>query len=45
MINESLENGEPVLLDPDGMSPARLADLQQVVENNPSWQGRVLWGR
>jgi hypothetical protein len=45
MINESLADGEPVLLDPDGMSPARLAQLQQVVEDNPSWQGRVLWGR
>jgi hypothetical protein len=45
MINKSLADGEPVLLDPDGMSPGRIAQLQQVVENNPSWQGRVLWGR
>ncbi len=45
MINDSLARGENVLLDPDGMSPARLAQLQQVVENNPSWEGRVLWGQ
>jgi len=45
MINDSLGKGENVLLDPDGMSPARLAQLQQVVEDNPAWQGRVLWAQ
>jgi hypothetical protein len=45
MINKELGKGENVLLDPDGMSPGRLAQLQQVVENNPSWQGRVVWGQ
>lgn len=45
MINDSLADRENVLLDPDGMSAARLAQLQQVVADNPSWQGRVLWGQ
>jgi hypothetical protein len=36
--------GENVMLDPDGMSPARLAELQQVVADHPEWLGKVLWG-
>ncbi|MCO5995462.1 putative T7SS-secreted protein [Actinoallomurus rhizosphaericola] len=45
MIDKELNNGQNVLLDPDGMTPARLARLQQIVANNPSWQGRVVWGQ
>jgi hypothetical protein len=32
------------MLDPDGMSPGRLAQLQQVVADHPEWLGKVLWG-
>jgi hypothetical protein len=44
MVNDSLGTGESVMLDPDGMSPTRLAELQQVVANHPEWLGKVLWG-
>jgi len=44
MINKSLTKGENVMLDPDGMSPGRLAQLQQVVADHPEWQGKVVWG-
>jgi hypothetical protein len=44
MINKSLGQGENVMLDPDGMSPGRLAQLQQVVADHPEWQGKVMWG-
>ena len=45
MINEELAQGQNVLLDPDGMSATRLADLQEIVADHPEWQGRVIWGR
>jgi hypothetical protein len=44
-VSRELAQGNNVLLDPDGMSPARLAQLQQVVENNPDWLGRVVWAQ
>jgi hypothetical protein len=44
MINNELGTGENVMLDPDGMSPGRLAQLQQVVADHPEWQGKVVWG-
>jgi hypothetical protein len=44
MINDELGEGQNVMLDPDGMSPARLAQLQQVVADHPEWAGKVLWG-
>jgi hypothetical protein len=44
MVNKELANGENVMLDPDGMSPGRLAQLQQVVADHPEWQGKVVWG-
>jgi hypothetical protein len=44
MINRELVKGENVMLDPDGMSPGRLAQLQQVVADHPEWVGKVLWG-
>jgi hypothetical protein len=44
MINRELASGENVMLDPDGMSPGRLAQLQQVVADHPEWLGKVLWG-
>jgi hypothetical protein len=44
MINEELAKGENVMLDPDGMSPGRLALLQQVVADHPEWLGKVVWG-
>ena len=44
MIDDELAKGENVMLDPDGMSPGRLAHLQQVVANHPEWLGKVLWG-
>jgi hypothetical protein len=45
MIDKELGQGQKVLLDPDGMTPARLAHLQELVANNPDWQGQVVWGR
>jgi len=45
MINDELDDGQNVLLDPDGMTPTRLADLQHFVADHPEWQGRVTWGR
>jgi hypothetical protein len=45
MINEELGKGQKVLLDPDGMTPTRLANLQELVANNPDWQGQVIWGK
>jgi hypothetical protein len=44
MVNNELAQGQKVLLDPDGMTPTRLAQLQEVVANNPQWQGQVVWG-
>jgi hypothetical protein len=44
MINDELGKGENVMLDPDGMSPGRLAQLQQVVADHPEWLGKVVWG-
>jgi len=44
MINDQLTDGKNVMLDPDGMSPGRLAQLQQVVADHPEWLGKVLWG-
>jgi hypothetical protein len=44
MINGELVKDENVMLDPDGMSPGRLAQLQQVVADHPEWVGKVLWG-
>lgn len=43
MIEKSLSRGENVMIDESGMTPARKAHLQQVVENHPEWQGKVLW--
>ncbi|WP_174567720.1 hypothetical protein [Nocardia altamirensis] len=45
MIDKDIATGERVLLDPDGMSPARRIHLEEVVANNPDWQGKVVWGR
>lgn len=44
MINKELSQGTNVLLDPDGMTPTRLAHLQELVADNPQWQGKVVWG-
>ena len=44
MVNKELAKGENVMLDPDGMSSGRLAQLQQVVADHPEWLGKVLWG-
>jgi hypothetical protein len=43
-VEHELAQGNNVLLDPGGMSAGRLAQLQQIVESNPSWAGRVVWG-
>jgi hypothetical protein len=45
MINEELSQGQNVLLDPDGMSPGRLAQLKALTESNPAWHGKVIWVR
>ncbi|MEU0874148.1 hypothetical protein [Nocardia brasiliensis] len=45
MIDKDLATGEKVLVDPDGMSPARRAHLEEMVANNPNWRGKVVWGR
>jgi hypothetical protein len=31
------------MIDESGMTPARKAHLQELVQNNPQWQGKVLW--
>ncbi|WP_067864229.1 hypothetical protein [Nocardia shimofusensis] len=43
MIEDSLADGENVMIDESGMTPARKAHLQQLVANHPEWQGKVLW--
>lgn len=45
MINKELNQGTNVILDPDGMTPDRLARLQQIVNNNPDWSGKVVWAK
>ncbi|RJO69821.1 hypothetical protein D5S18_28390 [Nocardia panacis] len=45
MVESSLNHGEGVLLDPDGMTPGRLAQVQSLVHANPQWQGKVIWTR
>jgi hypothetical protein len=45
MVEKDLADGENIMLDPDGMSPARRAHLEELVSNKPEWQGRVVWGR
>jgi hypothetical protein len=45
MINEELANGQNVLLDPDGMTAGRLAQMEQLVNDNPAWQGKVIWSK
>lgn len=45
MVNKELGQGIKVLLDPHGMTATRLAHLRELVANNPSWQGKVLWGK
>lgn len=45
MIEKDLATGENVIIDPDGMSPARRIHLEQLVSNKPEWQGKVVWGR
>ncbi|MEV4155561.1 hypothetical protein AB0J48_21285 [Nocardia salmonicida] len=44
MINKDLADDENVLIDPDGMSPARRARLEQLVSEHPEWEGKVVWG-
>jgi hypothetical protein len=45
MINNELDRGENVLLDSDGMTPERLAQLKAITDHNPAWQGKVAWAR
>jgi hypothetical protein len=45
MINKDLATGENVLIDPDGMTPARQDTLKAVIDSHPEWRGRVIWGR
>jgi hypothetical protein len=45
MIDEELGKGEYVLLDPDGMTPGRLAQLEAITDASSSWQGKVIWVR
>ncbi|WP_433523023.1 hypothetical protein ACQPZ2_39325 [Nocardia pseudovaccinii] len=43
MIQDSLDDGEGVMIDESGMTAERKARLQELVANNPKWQGKVLW--
>ncbi len=43
MIEDSLADGEGVMIDQSGMTEARIAHLRQLVESHPEWQGKVLW--
>lgn len=45
MINDQLDDNTNVLLDPHGMSPARLAHIKELVASHPEWRGKVVWGR
>ncbi|MBO0832789.1 MAG: hypothetical protein J2P29_12555 [Actinobacteria bacterium] len=45
MINEQLNDNINVLLDPHGMSPARLAHIKELVASHPEWRGKVVWGK
>lgn len=45
MVNKELGQNINVLLDPHGMSPARLAHLKEVVASHSEWGGKVVWGR
>lgn len=45
MVNKELGKGINVLLDPHGMSPARLAHIKELVAGHPEWGGKVIWGR
>lgn len=43
MIEDSLADGEGVMIDPSGMTETRQAHLRQIVDSHPEWQGKVLW--
>ncbi|MEU4432352.1 hypothetical protein AB0F65_16835 [Nocardia rhamnosiphila] len=43
MVEDSLADGEGVMIDQSGMTEARKAHLRQIVESHPGWQGKVLW--
>ncbi|MQY26760.1 hypothetical protein [Nocardia aurantia] len=43
MVNDSIASGEGVMIDESGMTADRKARLQEIVANNPQWQGKVLW--
>lgn len=43
MIEDSLADGEGVMVDQSGMTESRKAHLRQLVESHPEWQGKVLW--
>ncbi|MFC8042344.1 hypothetical protein [Nocardia sp. NPDC057353] len=43
MIEESLIDGQNVMIDESGMTAERKAHLQELVENHPEWRGKVLW--
>ena len=45
MVNKELGQGINVLLDPHGMTPARLARMKELVASHPEWEGKVIWGR
>lgn len=45
MVNKELGKGLKVLLDPDGMTPTRLAQLQELAASHSEWEGKVTWGR
>lgn len=45
MVNGQLDDNTNVLLDPHGMSPARLAHVKELVASHPEWRGKVIWGR
>jgi hypothetical protein len=40
MIDKELSKDQGILLDPDGMTPGRLAQLKAVTSANVAWQGR-----
>jgi hypothetical protein len=43
MVRKELTNGQNVILDPIGMTPARLSQMKQIVAGHPEWLGKVIW--
>ncbi|PRY01840.1 polymorphic toxin-type HINT domain-containing protein [Allonocardiopsis opalescens] len=41
-VNDELANGENVMIDPRGLSPEARQDVEELLSENPDWEGRVV---